>query len=422
MGNSCNLDRGIHFSTAERYYTRTRASCSMTGLILSELEGRIRLKEYQYVQDVLTDFQNGKGHLSGFYKTFQGGNWVRKFEEAFANYIGVNHAIAVSSGTAALHTAVEALHQPHELGFPALVTPYSFVASASSIVMGGGFPMFCDIEPSTLNLDASAYKPEGSFGKHWRPRLIVAVHLLGHPSDLDQIEKRFPNVPIIEDCAQSLGAKYKGKMTGSLGTISCFSFQETKSLTTLGEGGMICTNNPSLAEECMAIRNHGEKYVRSNRLGYNYRMTEAAAAFGLAQLERLDKTVEQQIRCAQIVRDNLPEGLKPLTTKQWASPTYFIAGSLMDSAYTQSERASYLKRAASALSFDSPLPGKTIGPGYTELICDLPYFKNRGASTDFPIARTIMSRAVWFDIHRFCTVEEVKERMEKLKEVRLVRA
>ncbi len=401
-------------------------------------------RENEYLLAVLDAFYQGNGFLSGFYKNFLGGTWVKRFEEAFAKYIGVKHAIAVSSGTAALHLAVEAVRQPHELGFSGLVTPYSFVASASSIVMGGGFPVFCDIDPGTLNMDPSVWDPEQlqpwpvrstatcHFSKHWRPRLIVAVHLLGHPCNLDQIEKALPGVPIMEDCAQSLGAKYKGRMTGSIGTISCFSFQETKTLTTLGEGGMICTNSDTLGEECRAMRNHGEKYVKSPRLGYNYRMTEPAAAFGLAQLERLDKTLEEQRRCAVIVRNELPEGLVPLTREQWADPTFFIVGSLMDPVLRQSDtvdmprtiqtRNNYVERLAKTLGFDSPLPGQTIGPGYTELICDLAYFKARGSSTDFPIARGVMSRTVWFDIHRFTTHQVVQERMDKLKEVPLVRA
>ncbi len=384
-------------------------------------------KEEEYVLKVIRDFETGKGYLSGFFQNFQGGPWVQQFENAFARYVGAKHAIAVSSGTAALHMALEAVKLPHQQGSPVLTSPMTFVASASSIFMARQFPVFCDISPRTLNMDPSTYGNSLSQSPPSRkmptPEYVVAVNLLGHPVNLSEVIQEFPEAPIIEDCAQSLGAKYQGKMTGT-STIGCYSFQQTKTLTTLGEGGMVVTNYDAIADKCRQIRNHGEKYMKGRYLGYNYRMTEAAAAYGLAQLERLPETMKRQIACAEIVRKNLPDGLAPLPVESWAEPSYFIVGATIesiDSEMALAHRAKFIDDCMRTLGFKAPQPGRVISPGYTELIPDLPYFKRHSTyyNWEFPVARHMMKKMVWFDIHRFTTPEETERRMDLLKGVKL---
>jgi len=368
--------------------------------------GRITSRAWDYLQQALSDFQSGRGSLSGFYKDFLGGPWLKRFEETFAKYIGTKYAIGVSSGTAALHIAQEALFSDDEP--VTLTSPMTFVASATSIFMTGGIPVFSDVD-NYLTLDPANYHEEYEV---LTPEVIIPVHLLGQPCNMDLIRETFPDAHIIEDCAQSLGATYQGKMTGSIGDLGCFSFQETKSLTTLGEGGMVTTNDPDLAKRCQALRNHGEKYAKANQLGYNYRMTEPEAAFGLGQLEEYDKTLATQRACARIVRKKM--GSHPLTPLEIApstDPSFFIVAAMFnDPAHN---RDAWIESAQKVLSMTSPTPGRTIGKGYTELVPDLPLF----GGGKFPNARKLMKQMVWFDIHRFTDEETVRARMDQLQEI-----
>jgi len=373
---------------------------------------RISSGDMQAVNEVMMKFDHDAGYLSGFYKNFLGGEEVRDFEKEFAEYIGVKYAIAVTCGTAALHTAILAAMGGNGMPVPCLTTPYTFAASASAILMAGGIPIFGDISSDTLNLDPMKAKASLDYQE---PRIIIAVHLLGQPMNIESLRYRFPRALIIEDCAQALGATFRGQKTGSLGQMGCFSFQETKTLTTLGEGGMITTNSDGLAEFCRNIRNHGEKYGKKPYLGYNYRMTEAAAAFGRSQLRRLDKTLKQQIECAKIVRENLPKFLEPLKVPSSTKPVFFLVGTKTKDEFIQREK--FASQAQERLFHDPPAPGKSIGIGYTELIPDLPLYQTKMHPPKIPVAREMIKRSVWFDIHRFTNEEVVKERMEQLRKL-----
>lgn len=205
------------------------------------------------------------------------------FEEKFAAVCGVKHAVAASSGTTALHIAL--LAHGIGLGDEVITTPFTFIASVNSIVYTGARPVFVDIDPETFNINpdllAAAITP--------RTKAIMPVHLYGYPCDMDAImaiaDKH--GLAVIEDAAQSIGAAYKGKMTGSFGT-GCFSLYATKNVMS-AEGGMITTNDDDIAQRCRMIRNHGmQRRYYHDMLGYNFRMTDLHAAIGLAQLDRLD--------------------------------------------------------------------------------------------------------------------------------------
>jgi dTDP-4-amino-4,6-dideoxygalactose transaminase len=209
---------------------------------------------------------------------------VEAFEKAFADYCGVNYAIAVSSGTTALHIAMLA----HEIGKgdEVITTPFSFIATANCMLYVGAHPVFIDIDAPTFNIDTPLI--EGAVTS--RTRAILPVHLYGQCCDMDAIteiaEKH--KLLIIEDACQSHGATYKGKKAGSFGT-GTFSFYPTKNMT-CGEGGMITTNDVEFAERCRIIRNHGMKRrYYHDELGFNFRMTDISAAIGLEQLKKLDK-------------------------------------------------------------------------------------------------------------------------------------
>ncbi len=209
---------------------------------------------------------------------------VKAFEEAFADFCGVKYAIAVSSGTTALHIAMLA----HEIGKgdEVITTPFSFIATANCMFYVGASPVFVDIDASTFNIDPSLI--ERAITPH--TRAILPVHLYGQCCDMDIITKiaEKHQLLIIEDACQSHGAVYKGKKAGSFGT-GTFSFYPTKNMT-CGEGGMITTDDAELAERCRVIRNHGMKRrYYHDELGFNFRMTDISAAIGLQQLKKLEK-------------------------------------------------------------------------------------------------------------------------------------
>lgn len=208
---------------------------------------------------------------------------VKAFEEAFAAMCGTRYAIASSSGTTALHIALLA----HKIGpgDEIITSPFTFIASANSILYVGARPVFVDIDPRTFNMDVS--KIEAAVTE--KTKAIMPVHLFGLPCDMDGIlaVAKKHNLDVIEDACQSHGATFRGKKAGSFGT-GTFSLYPTKNITS-AEGGMITTDDPAIDEQCRVIRNHGMR-VRyyHDELGFNFRMTDVHAAIGLAQMSKLE--------------------------------------------------------------------------------------------------------------------------------------
>jgi dTDP-4-amino-4,6-dideoxygalactose transaminase len=235
---------------------------------------------------------------------------VAAFEQAFAAYVGTKHAVAVANGTAALHLALLA----HSIGArggetraegpryadgadEVIVPTFSFAATANTVLLAGARPVFVDVRDDDFNMDVTAI--EAAITP--RTRAIVAVHLYGQMCDIDAVAAicELHNLVPIEDAAQAVGASMRGQHAGSIGT-GCFSFYATKNLTT-GEGGMITTNDDVVAVRARVLRSQGEasRYV-TEELGFNYRMTEVAAALGRTQLPKLD--VRNDVRRANAVR------------------------------------------------------------------------------------------------------------------------
>ncbi len=215
------------------------------------------------------------------------GSRVAAFEDAFARYVGVRHAIALNSGTAALHVALLA----HGIGAgdEVIVPAFSFAATATTVLHAGARPVFVDVREDDFGIDAaqiaSSITP--------RARTVVAVHLYGQPCDIEAVRGLCARrrLALIEDAAQAVGADAGGRRCGSFGT-GAFSFYATKNLQT-GEGGMLTTDDDAIAARARMLRSQGERtrYVTAE-LGYNYRMTEVAAALGQAQLPKLDARTE----------------------------------------------------------------------------------------------------------------------------------
>lgn len=212
----------------------------------------------------------------------QGGR-TGAFEQEFAAYIGTKHAIAVNSGTAALIVALQA----HGVGpgDEVITSPFSFIATATSIIACGATPVFADIDPFDLNLDPE--QVEAAITD--RTKAVMPVHIFGHPARAREfVEVCEENgLALIEDACQAHGAEHQGRRAGSFGT-GCFSFYPTKNMTT-GEGGIITTDDDDVARMCRIIRNHGqERRYYHEYLGLNWRMTDIAAAIGQVQLRQLE--------------------------------------------------------------------------------------------------------------------------------------
>ncbi len=214
---------------------------------------------------------------------------VEEFELAFADYTGCEYAAAVNSGTAALHIALLA----HGIGKgdEVITSPFSFIATANSILYTGAKPVFADIEPATYNIDSERIQEKITS----KTRAIMPVHLYGHPADMKAIMEIADDnkLILIEDACQSHGAECFGRRVGSFGT-GAFSFYPTKNMTT-SEGGMLTTDEKEIAEKAKIIRAHGSKvrYLHE-MLGFNLRMTDIAAAIGLVQLGKLDRIYRSQ--------------------------------------------------------------------------------------------------------------------------------
>jgi len=212
---------------------------------------------------------------------------VPEFEKAFAEYVGARRAVAVNSGTSALHLVVRALGLGP--GDEMITSPFSFVASANCALFERARPVFVDIDEATWNLDVG--KLEAAVTD--RTRLLLPVHIFGRPMPMDavlRIAGRHGNIPVVEDACEALGATYQGRKVGTFGRAATFAFYPNKQMTT-GEGGMIVTDDDRFADLCTSLRNQGRDagagWLAHARLGYNYRLADINAALGLAQLVRL---------------------------------------------------------------------------------------------------------------------------------------
>ena len=236
---------------------------------------------------------------------------VAAFEKAFARWVGVEHAVAVSSGTAGLHLAL--LAHGVGAGDEVITTPFTFIASANAVLFTGASPVFADVEADTFCIDPALV--EAAITP--RTRAILPVHLYGHPAammELGAIARRH-GLHLIEDACQAHGATVGGHKVGALGHTAVFSLYPTKNMTS-SEGGFVTTDDGAIAATVRSLRQHGEtERYHHDVLGYNYRMTDVAAAIGLAQLARVDGFNAARRRHAGILSDRLA-GTRGLTTPQ----------------------------------------------------------------------------------------------------------
>lgn len=236
-----------------------------------------------------------------------GGYWVQALEAAFKEYFNVKYAVSMNSATSCLHSALIACGIGE--GDEVIVSPYTFSSSASCTLMVKAKPIFCDIEDETFCIDVDKIEAN--------PKAIIPVDLCGHPADYDKIRAKFPKAKIIEDAAQAIGAKYKGKWCGTLGDCGIFSFNQSKQIN-VGEGGILLTNDDWINRVCRAMRNHGEvSDPELKMVGYNYRMCEIQAYHALEQFKKLDENIERRIELTSYMTKFLSqiEGFIPPVVK-----------------------------------------------------------------------------------------------------------
>jgi len=247
------------------------------------------------------------------------GKECERFENDFCTKTGAKYAIANANGSAALHLAYMAFLEPED---EVLVPAFTFIATASMVTMGGGKPVFCDVDPDNFLIDLKDAEQRITS----RTRAIAPVHLFGNSCDIDVINsfaKKY-NLMIVWDAAQAHGAKYKGIDVGTFGDFVCYSFYPSKNMF-VGEGGMVCTNNSEYERKLRFLRTHGQtgKYFHT-MMGHNYRMTDVEAAIGTEQLKRLDHMLERRRKNASILNHGLkavtgikPQSISPESEHAW---------------------------------------------------------------------------------------------------------
>lgn len=258
------------------------------------------------------------------------GRYLDEFEQRWAEYCGMKHGIAVSSGTAALDVAVSCLGL--EPGDEVILPSFTIISCAQAVTKHGGVPVLVDCDPDTWCLDVE----ETAARVTSRTRAIMPVHMYGHPADMDPLRELADRhgLAIIEDAAEAHGALYKGRRCGGLGDIACFSFYANKLITT-GEGGMLLTDDDDWAEHAREYRNLGFRQDRRfyhEELGENYRMTNMQAALGVAQIDRLDAIVEHKRAMAAAYSEGLRSipSLQLPIEQEWVRSTFWMYGVVVD--------------------------------------------------------------------------------------------
>jgi perosamine synthetase len=334
---------------------------------------------------------------------FVGGESVHKFEEEFALYCGTKFAVSTASGTAAL---ILSLIATGVRGGQVLTTPASFVATANSIIHAGATPRFADINMENYNIDPAEVRK--AIGKE--TKAILPVHLFGYPAKIDQLhEIAFDSgTPIIEDACQAHGASYRGKKVGSLGDVGCFSFFPSKNMMVAGDGGMITTDNESIADSVTSLRNCG-RAKGSNRhcmIGFTERLNTVQAAVGRVQLKRLDAW-NQNRRIIASKYDDLLSDLKEIITPpkgSFAAPVYHM---YVIRCKQRDELRAWLDKAGIETGIHYPAPIH-LQPIYREMF--------NYSEGEFPNSEVLCRNALSIPMHPGLTPDEIEFVSEKIHE------
>jgi perosamine synthetase len=332
-----------------------------------------------------------------------------EFEHNFAKYIGRKRAIAVNSGTSGLFLCLKALGIGH--GDEVITTPFTFIASATSIMMTGAKPVFVDIDPAHLNIDPA--RIEGAITQ--KTRAILPVVVFANPAGLDEVcdIAAKHNFPVIEDSCEGLGSKLNGKKVGSFGTMSVFGFYPNKQITT-GEGGMIVTDDDELADLCESLRNQGRGrgggWLGHQRLGYNYRLSDINCAIGVVQLSRINEFIEKRRNVAQTYQQFLADDQRLIVPTQppGTEMNWFVFVVRLTENYTIEHRNAILKAMLQCrIQVSNYFP-----PAYLQPFMVEKYGFKQG---DFPITDSVCKSTMALPFHNKLTAEDIKLVCDELK-------
>lgn len=339
-------------------------------------------------------------------RNLRAGPITEEFEASFAAQVGARHAIAVSSGTAALYLACYALLQP---GDEVIVPDFTFVATAAMVAAVGAIPVLADVDPRSFTLDPAEVERKTTP----QTRALVPVHLYGQPADIAGLARlaRQHKLHIIWDAAQSHGAQFHGQDVGSFPDVVCYSFYPTKNMTT-GEGGMITTSKDSIAAKLRLLRSHGEtSRYRHVRLGFNFRTTDIASALGNVQLARLPNAIRIRQRNAGILLKGI-RGIPGLQTPDPVSGTghsfslFTICIDAKRAGMSRDELAEALKEKGIQSAIHYPLP-----------LHRQPVFRGYGSDQVLPVSTRLAKAVLSLPVHPGVTEDDCHYIARSLREI-----
>ena len=347
---------------------------------------------------------------------------VQEFEKRFSEFVGAKHAIAVNSCTAALHLALDAIGL--EEGDEVIMSPLTFAATAEVVLYFGAKPIFVDIDERTMNMDPVKCEEHLSSYPNSRVKAVIPVHYAGLHCDMDEImgiAGKY-NLKVVEDAAHAFPVKYKGRMIGTIGDATCFSFYATKSITT-GEGGMLTTNNDEIARRARVMRLHGisedawERYGAEGSWyyeiiapGFKYNLTDIAAAMGLVQLRRVSEMLEKRRHIAHLYNEafkEIPEVKLPFCAEDHAWHLYVIR---LETERLRIDRNQFIEE----------LRSKGIGTSVHFIPLHMhPYYRDtyHYQPTDYPISFHVYKQVVSLPIYSKMSSEDIWRVVEEVRGV-----
>jgi len=332
---------------------------------------------------------------------------AQEFEEKMAEYVGVKYAIAVSSGTSALHILIRALGVGP--GDEVVVPSFTFASTVNVALYEKAKPVFVDIEPETYNLDPNDLQKKITK----KTKAVLGVDVFGHPAEWDEILKvaeRY-NLKIIDDSCEALGAEYKGRKIGQFGDAACFAFYPNKQITT-GEGGIIVTNNSEIHTLARSLRNQGRDemgaWLEHKRLGYNYRMDEMSAALGVSQLKKIETFLAKREKVARAYTERLNNlgFLRTQVIRPYVHMSWFIYVITLEKGL---DRDNVMKKMA-----ERGIPTR----GYFSPMHLQPYIRDMFGfkGGELPVTEDIAKRTLALPFHNNLSEDEIDEVVEALKD------
>ncbi|MHC4692022.1 MAG: DegT/DnrJ/EryC1/StrS family aminotransferase [Planctomycetota bacterium] len=333
-----------------------------------------------------------------------------EFEDAFAQYIGLKRAVAVNSGTSALFLCMSAMGIGP--GDEVITTPFTFIASATPVMMAGAKPVFVDIDPVSLNIDAATIESKITD----KTKAILPVEIFGNPAGMDKVceiaEKH--NLMVVEDSCEALGSALNGKKAGAFGTMSVFGFYPNKQITT-GEGGMILTDDDDLADMCVSLRNQGRAkdsaWLSHERLGYNYRLSDINCALGIIQLSRIEQFKAKRSQVAKWYQEILADDDRLIvpTEQDGCDISWFVFVVRLKEDFTRPRRDAIL---------ESMTERKIQVSNYFSPVHLQPFMVERFGykKGDFPVTESVSESTIALPFYNNLTQDEVAIVCKTLKE------